>query len=215
MVSKVSEICIRNKTNLGYSGINEAIKYCRGKYILFLNNDIKIDSQCISNLVKVIESNNSIGMATPKLINYYDKKLVSGGTWLSRAFYNGHIEGNLKSENKEIPYLGVGLIRKSIVDNYRYIFDPDYFIYAEDVDLGLRVRLLGKKTIMVNNAILYHMHAATMNKVSKAFTTFLMERNLLITFFKILSIQNIIFFLPYLLFARFIAIVKDIIALKM
>ncbi len=205
---------VENKTNLGYSGINEAIKYCIGKYILFLNNDIKIDSQCISDLVKVMESDNSIGMTAPKLINYYDKKLVSGGTWLSRAFYNGHIKGDGKSKNSEIPYLGVGLIRKSIVDKYGYIFDPDYFIYGEDVDLGLRVRLLGKKTIMVNNAILYHMHAATMKKSSKAFTTFLMERNLLTTYFKILSTKNIILYFPYALFARFGAIIKDLVTLR-
>lgn len=205
---------VENKVNLGYSGINEAIKFCKGKYILFLNNDIKIDKQCIGNLIKVIESDNSIGMTAPKLINYYNKKLVSGGTWLSRAFYNGHIKGDGKSKNLEIPYLGVGLIRKSIVENYGYLFDPDYFIYGEDVDLGLRIRLLNKKAVSVGGAVLYHMHAATMKKSSKAFTTFLMERNLLITFFKILSTKNIIFFMPYLLLARFIAIIRDLAALK-
>ena len=36
-----------------------------------------------------------------------------------------------------------------------------------------------------------------------------MERNLLTTFFKILSAKNILLFLPYIIMARFLAIVKD------
>ena len=38
---------VANKKNLGYSGINSALKYCKGKYILFLNNDIEIYKDCI------------------------------------------------------------------------------------------------------------------------------------------------------------------------
>lgn len=205
---------VNNNTNLGYSGINNAIKFCKGKYILFLNNDIKIDKECIARLVKSIEANGAIGMTAPRLINYYNKKLVSGGTWLSRAFYSGHIKGNVEQGDKIIPYLGVGLIRKSIVDIYGYIFDPDYFIYGEDVDLGLRIKLLDKKVVFVGNAILYHMHAATMKKSHSAYATFLMERNLLITFFKILSFRNIILYIPYVLLVRFVAIFKDFVSFE-
>jgi len=205
---------VENNANFGYSGINHAIKYCNGKYILFLNNDIKLEKNCIGNLVKIIESDNLIGMAAPKIVNYYNKKLLSGGTWLSKSFYNGHIKGDNASKSMIIPYLGVGLIRKTIVDKYGYLFDPDYFIYGEDVDLGLRIRLLAKKTIFVHDALLYHMHAKTTNKSGKASTTYLMERNLLTTFFKILSAKNIIFLLPYVLFVRFMAIIRDLLLLK-
>ena len=205
---------VENSLNLGYTGINNAVKFCKGKYILFLNNDIKLDKNCIKNLVRVIESDESIGMTAPKLINFYDETLVSGGTWLSRAFYSGHIKGEKESGNIEIPYLGVGLIRKSIVGKYGYIFDPDYFIYGEDVDLGLRIRLFDKKIVLVSNAFLYHMHAATSKQKSKAFATYLMEKNLLTTFFKILSIKNILLFLPFVLFARIIAVLKDIATLQ-
>lgn len=203
---------VANKENLGYSGINSALKYCKGKYILFLNNDIEIDKDCISELVKTIKSDRNIAMAAPRLVNFYDRKLKSNGTWLSRAFYNGHI-GNGKTV-KEIPYLGVGLIRKDFVDLFGYLFDPDYFIYAEDMDLGLRIRLNGKKILFNSQAILYHMHAFTSQKTSKAFNTFLMERNSLTTFFKVFYLRNIILFFPYVFGMRLLAIVKDIFALN-
>ncbi len=153
-------------------------------------------------------------MSAPKLINFYDNNLKSNGTWVSRAFYNGHIKGNGNSIAKEIPYLGVGLIKKEFVGMFGYLFDPDYFIYAEDLDLGLRIRLNGKKTMFVPNAIMYHMHAVTMQHTSKAFTAYLMERNLLMTFFKILSIKNIILYLPYALFIRSIAMLRDLAILR-
>lgn len=198
-----------NKKNLGYSGINSALKYCKGEYILFLNNDIELDKNCIRNLVKTISSDENIAMAAPRLVNFYNKKLRSDGTWVSRAFYNGHIKGDGEDSIKEIPYLGVGLIKRDFVKKFGYLFDPDYFIYSEDLDLGLRIRLNGKKILFDPKALMYHMHAVTTQKTGKAFTTFLMERNLLTTFFKIFSVKNIVLYLPYVLFARLVAIAKD------
>ena len=210
---------IKNKSNLGYSGINSALRYCKGKYILFLNNDIEVDKDCIKSLVKAIESDKDAAMAAPRLVNFYNKKLKSNGTWISRAFYNGHIKDNNEDSfkqlhYKEIPYLGVGLIKKEFVDMFGYLFDPDYFIYAEDIDLGLRIRLNGKKVLFEPKAVMYHMHAATTQKAGRAFTTFLMERNLLTTFFKIFSIKNIVLHLPYVVFARFAAIARDLAMLR-
>ena len=205
---------VENKNNLGYSGINSAIKFCKGKYILFLNNDMELDKNSVSELVKAINPDRDIAMAAPRLVNFYDKRLKSGGTWLSRAFYNGHIQGTGNENAKEIPYLGVGLIRKDFVDLFGYLFDPDYFIYGEDVDLGLRIRLCGKKILFEPKSTMYHMHSVTMQKQSKSFSAYLMERNLLITFFKNLELKSIVLLLPYVKLMRFIAIIKDIFTLR-
>ena len=205
---------VQNKKNLGYSGINSALKYCKGEYILFLNNDMEIDNKCISSLIKTLKSDKDCAMAAPKLVNYYDRNLKSGGTWVSRAFYNGHIRSEGNDIVKEIPYLGVGLIKKNFVDMYGYLFDPDYFIYAEDLDLGLRIRLNGKKVLFDPDASIYHMHAVTTQKIRKAYTTYLMERNLMTTHLKILSLKHVILCLPYVKFARLVAIIKDILTLK-
>ena len=206
---------IENKENLGYSGINSAIKHCKGQYIFFLNNDIELGKNSLKELVKTIESDKDIAMAAPKVVNFYDRSLKSGGTWLSRAFYNGHIRGTGKEKTMEIPYMGVGLIRKDFMEMFGYLFDPDYFIYGEDVDLGLRIRLAGKKVLFEPKSIIYHMHSVTMQKKSKAFSTYLMERNLLITFFKILSVKNLILYIPYLKFSRLMAIAKDVLSLRL
>lgn len=205
---------VQNKQNLGYSGINSAIGHCRGEYILFLNNDMELDEKCISSLAKTLESDKEIAMAAPKLVNFYERKLQSGGTWISRAFYNGHIKGS-GNEPIEIPYLGVGLIKKEFVQQFGYLFDKDYFIYAEDVELGLRIRLCGKKIVFCPDAIIFHMHAVTSQKIGKGSTIHLMERNLLTTFFKILSLKSMVLFLPYVLILRIVAIILDLFNLRL
>src|SRR3989338_5863573 len=152
---------VENSKNLGYSGMNSSIKHCEGEYILFLNNDMEIGRNSLNELVETAQSDKDCIMVAPRLVNFYDKKLKSGGTWLSKSFYNGHIKGNDRETTKEIPYLGVGLIRRDFVEMFGYLFDPDYFIYGEDVDLGLRIRLFGKKLLFEPKSLMYHLHSIT------------------------------------------------------
>ena len=175
---------VQNKENEGYVGINSAIKHCKGKYIFFANNDLSLDRNCIKKLKDILEKDKSIGIASPKVVNYLDKNLKSCGTWVSRCFYNGHFKCS-KDFMKEIPYNGVALIRREIVDKFGYLFDKDYFIYAEDLDLGLRVRLLGYKVVHVPEAVIHHMHSITLLRSKKYKLTYLIERNLLSTFIKL------------------------------
>jgi GT2 family glycosyltransferase len=200
---------VANKKNLGYCGINTALKHCNGKYIFFTNNDVCLDKNCIKKLVQILDRDGNVGIASPKVINYFNKSLKSCGTWVSRAFYNGHFR--CKDDfMKEIPYNGVAMIRKSIVDKFGYLFDKDYFIYTEDLDLGLRTRLLGYKVMHVPEAIIYHMHGLTARKQKNYTQTYRMERNLLTTFIKILSAKNIVLYLPYVIIMRFAGMIKDI-----
>jgi len=202
---------ILNKYNMGYVGVNSCLSKVKGKYIFVLNNDLEMEKKCLRKLVEIIEKDSSIGIIVPKFINFYNRRIKSSGTWVSRSFYNGHyINKNEKPAVKEIPYLGIEMVRTDIVKKFGYIYDPDYFVYAEDLDLSLRFRLLGYKTVFVPEAVIYHMHAITTKKAQPAYNTFLLEKNLLTTFFKIFSLKNIILFLPYVFALRAIAIARDI-----
>jgi len=56
-----------------------------------------------------------IALVSPRLVNYYKRKIDSGGTWLSRSFYGGHSLGISNSKKPIIiPYMGIGLIRKKL-----------------------------------------------------------------------------------------------------
>lgn len=208
---------VQNKKNMGYVGINSALGLCMGKYVYFINNDITMNRDCIKNLIKVIEKDDSIAMAVHNTVNYYNKKLVSGGTWASRAMYCGHYPQAGKSNKPiEIPYMGGGLIRKSVIDKFGYLFDPDYFIYVEDLDLGLRIRLIGMKVMLVFDAMNFHMHALTMKKYSSSHrNAFLLERNTLMTFFKVFSIKTMLLLFPYILLMRAASVLRDLAAFRL
>lgn len=206
---------IANKANLGYTGINSAIPHCSGDYILFLNNDLEMHPESIGKLLEALQKDSTAALSIPKLVNYYDRKIDSAGTWVSRSFYNGHYRADKVEDSiKEIPYMGVGLLRKDIIEKFGYLFDPDYFIYAEDLDLGIRIRLLGLRTLYVPSSICYHMHSQTMKSVPDAKKTFLLERNLLTTFYKTLSWPSILLLSPYVYGMRMVIIIRDVFAGK-
>ena len=89
---------VKNKKNMGYVGMNSALPFCKGKYVYFNNNDLTLDKDCLVNMIEAIEKDDSIAMVTFTVKNYYNRKLVSGGTWVSRSLYCGHF---LKTDDRK------------------------------------------------------------------------------------------------------------------
>ena len=205
---------VQNKKNLGTSGTNSGLPYCKGKYIFFLNNDVEVEKDCLKILYNFIEKNPKVGIVAPQSINFYDRNIKSGGYWISKAFYAGHFLSDGKHVIKEIPYGGMFLLRKEILDKLGYLFDPDYFIYSEDLDFCLRTWLIGCKVMFIPKAIVYHMHAATIKKQANYKMTYFMERNILSTFLKIFSFKSLVLLLPYIAMMRFLALIKDLLRLQ-
>ncbi len=204
-----------NKVNCGTSGINPGLRKCKAELIFYLNNDIELDPSCLQKLYDVIVKDKKIGLVSPRHINYYDRKMQSAGFWISRSFYGGHYTAKkIDKTVKEIPYAGVFLFRKEITDKLGCLFDPDYFIYSEDLDFSLRSRLIGYKVMFVPDAIIYHMHAATIGKQDTSQLTFFIERNILSTFFKVFKARTILLMLPYVVLMRIIALIKDFFTLN-
>ena len=207
---------IKLKKNIGTAAYDKAIKKSNSRYIYFTGCDIEVKEDMLDKLVDFLENSKQAVQAAPKYIDFKNRKKIDlGGTWLSKSFYSGTFkDSTLGNSNIEIPYIGTGLIRTSFIKKFGYLFDNDYFFYGEDVDLGLRIRLLGFKIFYLPDSIVYHKGSVSRKIHKPTKLTYLMERNLLRTFFKTLSIKNILLLLPYVLFMRFIAVIKDLITLK-
>lgn len=62
---------IQTNKNLGFAGGNNiALPYCKGKYILFINNDTEVPAGFLEPLVDVLENNQNVAMVSPK-IHYF------------------------------------------------------------------------------------------------------------------------------------------------
>ena len=79
------------------------------------------------------------------------------------------------------------MIDPEIHDQLKYYFDPTYFIYNEDTDLGLRINNLGYKILYVPSAACYHQRAPsrrTLFSKKSLRMAYLVTRNRFITFYK-------------------------------
>jgi GT2 family glycosyltransferase len=207
---------IELRKNIGTAAINSGLKHCEGEYIFFMG-DLVFSERDLLVLRKTLDSDTGIGIATPLVFNYFSKKIEFSGELMSRSLYSRSL---CFKPRKDLPFdivgAGVGLIRKKTIKQVgNFIYDPDYFLYGEDIDLGLRIRLIGKRTVLVPGSKIFHAHTTiTAKTFSRFYLSFLTERNLTLTFFKTFSRSNLILFFPYVLFTRVLGCLKDLFYLR-
>lgn len=154
---------VRNSENVGHAeGCNIGARVTTGRYLVFLDSDTEFRAEdWLWELVRVMEGDESVGLAQAKLVLAEDKGCLDYvctgvdalGTWA--ATYGSKEEG-LK-ENFEILAASSGccIVRRKVFDEAGG-FDPDYFIYDDDTDLSLRARLLGYRVLLVPSAVVIH-----------------------------------------------------------
>lgn len=147
-------IC-RNQTNQGFlRNCNNAAKSARGKYVMFLNNDTQVTQGWLSSLVKLIETDPTIGMVGSKLV-YPDGRLQEAGgiIWSDGSGWNyGRLDDPDKAEYnyvKDVDYISGAAILLS-QDLWKQIggFDDRFApAYCEDSDLAFEVRKAGYRVV--------------------------------------------------------------------
>lgn len=164
---------IKNEVNNGYAGAaNQGIRLSKGKYVMILNPDIIMETDFIQNMHDFIDSDESIGALSGKLLKYdfqNDKKLNyidSSGIIMfksTKCIDRGQNEEDLGQYEKTEQVFGVcgaaPLYRRSALEVIKIdeeYFDEDFFAYKEDVDLSWRLNLAGFKNMYHPKAIAYH-----------------------------------------------------------
>jgi GT2 family glycosyltransferase len=174
---------LENKRNLFWAGGNNVgIEYALSRnadYIFLLNNDIIIDPELVSELVKIGESDPNIGMLGPK-IYYYDHDQTQErriwyasariSLWRGTAAHIGirAIDKGQYDEIRPTDYVtGCALMVKRKVIEDIGLIDPSYIAYGEDMDLCFRARKAGYKLMYVPTAVLWHKIGAYWGVVTK------------------------------------------------
>jgi hypothetical protein len=155
---------IRNDENLGFAeGNNVGARVAKGNYIVFLNNDTDVNSKWLKELVEVMESDPTIGIAQSKILLMRDpmKLDCAGGFMDPYGWTNkrGEREKDVGQydEVSEIFYAhgATMAVKREILEKVG-IFDPKFFIYYDDLDLCWRVWLCGYKVVFVPKSVVYH-----------------------------------------------------------
>jgi GT2 family glycosyltransferase len=153
--------------NLGFAGgTNAGIRLAQGEWILTLNNDTIVDPHFLEEIQKPFLQDPRTGMCGCKLV-LPDGRINSTAICLSRsgAAWDrgmGEIDTGQYDTPDEIfgPCAGAALFRRSMLDEIG-LFDEDFFLFMEDVDLAFRARLSGWKCRYVPTARVVHIHGGT------------------------------------------------------
>ena len=187
---------IINKENLGFADANNiGYKKAKGKYILFLNNDTKVTKTFLTELVNVLEKDNTIGGVQSKILLMDHPDIHdSVGAFLTPTgflYHYGFGRKNIAKYNKEIElYTAKGacmMFRKDVLDAVAIcgdIFDSDYFAYFEESDLCHRVWLAGYRIVYAYKSVIYHKMGATSSKLKSSFVHYHSFKNRIRTIIK-------------------------------
>jgi len=136
---------IESKENLGFGRANNlAASQACGEYLLLLNPDTVIeDPHALKVMLEQLRNNPQIGLLGPAIDEPRKNKQVLPRYSYPSSRYLKHTD-KFKNLPGEIAWLlgACMLIKRSLFEEIKG-FDPDYFLYGEDADICLKVRLAG------------------------------------------------------------------------
>ncbi len=160
---------IFNKDNLGFgAGNNVALRKITTEYILLLNPDTEIGPNVLETMLNFMKDHQDVGAATCKgtLGNGqmdwgYHRGFPT--PWASFKYYFFrddslyHLTMRNMEKTHEVDAISGSffMTRKSVLDKVG-LFDEDYWMYAEDIDLCYRIKRAGYKIIFVPDVIIKH-----------------------------------------------------------
>jgi len=182
--------------NMGFAiACNEGIKTSNAKYVVLLNNDIEVTPNWLTELYDGMERHPECGMGTTKMM-FLDNRDVFYNT--GDLFHSWSSGGGRGQGEKDIGQYdlenyvfgacaGAGIYRKELF-NQIGLFDEDFFIFAEDVDLNMRSQLQGFQAVYLPKSKVYHIGTATVGLYSDRYV-YLCKRNDIWVFIKNYSLK--------------------------
>jgi GT2 family glycosyltransferase len=162
---------ILNPENLGYgAAANQGITASQTPYVMLLNVDTEMKAGCIDQLEHFLESDPEVAVAAPQLLyangtiqpscrrfptvlRYF--LFLSGIDRLIPSGYRISKRKHKSSMEVDQPMGAALLFRKAVLDQVG-LFDPQFFMYMEEVDLCERIKKNGWKIHFLAEAKAIH-----------------------------------------------------------
>jgi GT2 family glycosyltransferase len=175
---------IANRNNLGFSSANnQGIKISKGRYILLLNNDATVTPGALKCLIDSMERHPGVGLMGGKLTNTDGTVQQSFGRLI--PYINEFVQSKLFWNFYEIQKnRTIGMLMEKLHCQPRYvdwvkgacmmlrreaIFDVDFlddrfFMYFEEADLCIRLKIIGWKVYFEPRAEIVHHGGISVSK---------------------------------------------------
>lgn len=180
--------------NTGFArGNNLAIEAVssESEWIALMNPDAFAEPLWLEELLTAARQNPAFDVFGSKLVNAADTSVldgvgdayhVSGLVW---RMAHGMPSSNAAAGAIEVfsACAAAALYRRSALRELGG-FDEDYFCYVEDVDLGFRLKLAGRRCLYVPQSVAHHVGSGTTGGQHSDFALYHGHRNLVWTFVK-------------------------------
>ncbi len=191
---------LRAEVNLGFAAAaNRGAATARGELVAFLNNDLRAEPTWLGRMVEAMTTTGAAA-AGSCVLDWDGRRVDFGGAGMNFAGHGvsrRHGRPYVPVQSAPVPALfacGAAMV----VDRARFLasggFDPDYFAYFEDVDLGWRLWVEGERVVYVPRACAFHRHHGS--GMPDAERTRLLERNALASVVKNYDQANLAVMLP-------------------
>jgi GT2 family glycosyltransferase len=166
-----------NDKNIGFGKtVNVGLKAATGSYILVLNNDTWMHEGALDALMAFLDRHPDVGIVGPKVLSgdgslqqQCRRRIPTPTaallyfTGVARMFpKNPRVAGYLMTTADETQTTEVDsvsgaclMVRQSVLDSIRG-FDPEYYLYGEDMDFCWRTKLAGWKVMYHPDAVITH-----------------------------------------------------------
>jgi GT2 family glycosyltransferase len=182
---------VQSEQNLGFSAAyNRAAALADSECLVFLNNDTRVDPAFLSALHQQYDLHPGAFAVAGRMMSWDGRRI---DFTQADTFFTGHAwQRGLGQAAEHSAFTSsqalFGCAGALLVERKTFLeiggFDPDYFSFFEDVDLGWRATLLGHDTWFAPDALVFHAQHGTWGRQPSARTTYLTERNALFTVFK-------------------------------
>ena len=201
---------IRSEENLGFAAgsnrlIDEALGDARCERVLLLNNDAVAVApgleECLSLMRTLGHDLRGGRMHTPPREGEAQARVDSLGITL----YKSLLASNRMSPSDTYlgPTGGFAVYSRGFLEEVKrlhgYVFDPDYFCYAEDTDLCVRARLLGYSAGYCDEVVAFHEGQASHAGIYSEFILYHGIRNSIWTLVKSIPWRIALARLPWIL----------------
>lgn len=182
---------VESKKNLGFAGgCNLGVTKASGEFIAFLNNDARPDPDWIKEAIETFNGGRDIAAVASKVLDWDGVKvdyIDAAITWYGMGYkpHAGEVDRAAWSGEKDVLFgTGAAMFIRSKVFEELGGFDPEFFMFYEDVDLGWRLNLLGYRFRFQPKSLVFHKHHASMDKFGNSREQYLLERNALFALYK-------------------------------
>lgn len=212
---------VQNPINMYSRGLNLGIKNSTGDYVAFFNNDVVVENGYFQKFIKFLQKRPEIALTQGKLLSYYNRNIIDSAGETMDPYGNpinigaGTGADGFNDEREVLSVSGsCSILRKAAIGQIG-LFDEDYGIGYEDLDLALRAWMKGYKVIYYPKAYAFHKRGATdLSSMVRIKVRWHFNKNRISTLIKNYPVDFILRNLPITLFIYFAAGMWEIIIKK-